>query len=112
MGEGFLGDIAHERKIVLSLFLVGLVFLIAAVVNSPDGMIDTGSEAVPISGFAAVAAAIGVFAWVGMLVLVQFSVLRTTGRNGEWIWFSFTISGSGLVYYILDAMNSEWVKGA
>jgi hypothetical protein len=115
MGEGFIGDIRTERKIVLALFIIGLLMLIASATGAADGEEDRTTELEGVlddGGLPALAFGLAVISWVAMLLIVQFSVLRTTGRNGEWIWFSFAVTGSALGYYLLDALNSDWVKGA
>jgi len=115
MGEGFIGDIRSERRIVLTLFIIGILMMVAAAASAADGEEDRTTELETVlddGGLPALAIGLSVISWVAMLLIIQFSVLRTTGRNGEWIWFSFAITGSSIAYYLLDALGSEWVKGA
>lgn len=98
MGEGFIGEIGKERLIVLAFFVSGvLAIIIPPMIQQTSGW--------PI-----------LFGWlmiIGALLIIYLSVLRTTGRNGEWLWFAFSLtSGVAPIYYILDWFNFGLVEGA
>ena len=73
MGEGFIGflfkpnDARTERKIVLSLFIIGLLLMFAP-------------AAAAVAGLPALASGLFLILWVAMILIVLFSVLRHTGR--------------------------------
>ena len=70
-------------------------------------------ESDDLSLFLLIVLLIGLLCLIAGMLIIQFSVLRTTGSNGEWLWFAFTLTGSaGLLYYILDAIGSDIVEGA
>ena len=118
MGEGFLGDIQRERRAVLYLLGGGLLLVAAGV----DALGLIGCEFNEDGGTCAdetnndrlqFVFLLGSLCILAGLILVQFSVLRTTGQNGEWLWFAFSITGTAsLLYYFLDAIGSPAVKGA
>tara|TARA_Y100001973_G_C5197440_1_gene335232 strand:+ start:2773 stop:3150 length:378 start_codon:yes stop_codon:yes gene_type:complete len=123
MGGGFLGDIDRERRIVAWLLIGGFALLLAGVdalgaldcrpeMNEEDMLSypDTCSDNTVTT--LSIVAIIGALCMIAGQLLVTFSVIRTTGQNGEWLWFAFTITGSaGLLYYILDWIGSSAVKG-
>ena len=117
MGEGFLGDMTKERRAVFWLLGGGLLLVMAGV----DALGLIGCEFTEDGGTCASETnndrlqfifLLGSLCILAGVLLIQFSVLRTTGQNGEWLWFAFSITGTAsLIYYFLDSIGSPLVKG-
>ncbi len=124
MGEGFLGEITRERRIVTWLLVGGFLLMLGgadalnvldcrADLSDEDDVMLLTCENEDLSTFLGIVFLLGLLCTITGMLIVQFSVLRTTGSNGEWLWFAFTLTGSaGLLYYILDAIGSNLVEGA
>jgi len=103
MGEGFIGDIDSERRIVAGIWFSGVISL--ALIN----VLDTES-----GGYNFFLVWWAIIAIMAPLIIILFSVIKTTGRNGEWIWFALSITTGGVstLYYLLDWLNIPLVEGA
>ncbi len=120
MANGFLGDIERERRIVAWLYVGGFLLILAGLDAFNVFECRTSDIADGITQCAE-SSDDTIFAWIFLIgaicliagqTLVMFSVLRTTGENGEWLWFAFSLTGGAApLYYLLDWIGSPLVKG-
>lgn len=121
MANGFLGDIDRERRIVAWLYVGGLLLILAGLDalnvfecrgtgDFEDGITQCADSANDtIFGWIFL---IGAICLIAGQALIMFSVLRTTGENGEWLWFAFSLTGGAApIYYFLDWIGSPLVEG-
>ena len=123
MGGGLFGDMKRERAIVAWLFLGGIALVLAGVdatnlldcrAEMTDDEISWGEEcSEDTERVLGLALLIGGLCVITSMLIIQFSVLRTTGSNGEWLWFAFSLTGSAApLYYVLDWLGTDLVEGA